>query len=104
MNYKPTTHKEFKKKAFAIPGIKQGYEALEDEFAMISVLMNARRKAGKTQETIAKEMKTTQSVVARIETNVLSRRHAPTLDTLKRYAEALGYVLQIRLVHKKKSA
>ena len=48
MKYKPVTHKEFKKKAFARTGVLKSYKALADEFAIIAELIKARKKSGKT--------------------------------------------------------
>lgn len=61
MSYAPTSHEDFKKKAFAIPGILEGYNALEDEFSMIRALLEARKKAGMTQQEVVKHTHTTQS-------------------------------------------
>jgi len=102
MPFEPVSHEDFKKKAFKIPGVLEGYNALEEEFAMIRELIRARNKSGKTQQEIAKAMQTTQSVVARIESSILEKRHSPTISTLQRYAAALGCVLRIKLVRKKR--
>ena len=40
------------------------YEALQDEFALASALIDARVKASMTQEQLAKAMGTTQATVA----------------------------------------
>lgn len=103
MPFKPVSHEDFKKKAFKIPGVLEGYNALEEEFAMIHAMIDARKKSGKTQEEIAKAMQTTQSVVARIESRLVEKHHSPTINTLRRYAAALGCILQIKLVPRKKS-
>jgi len=42
-------------------------------------------------------MNTTTSIVGRLETGGGSRKHSPTLETLRRYASAFGYELQIKL-------
>ncbi len=98
MSYKPVSHKDFKKKAFAKPGVLEGYNELEEEFAMIAELIKARKMAGKSQTEIAKQMHTTQSTIARLEAGFDRERHSPTLDTLKRYAKALGCRLSIKLI------
>jgi hypothetical protein len=41
MSYKPVSHEDFEKKAFAIPGVLEGYNDLEEEFAMIAELIRA---------------------------------------------------------------
>ena len=73
------------------PSYKQAYDALEDEFTLVSVLIEARAKAEMTQEQVAKAMGTTQAVVARLE----SGRSKPSTQTLQRFAKATGMKLKI---------
>ena len=98
MGYKPVSHDEFEKKAFRRPGVLKAYNELEEEFALIAELIEARKKAGKSQQEVADNMHTTQSVIARIESGFGKKRHSPTLDTLKRYAKAVNCKLRIKLV------
>lgn len=67
---------------------------LEDEFALASQLIEARKKAHLTQDEVAKRMGTTQSVVARLE----SGRPLPSLRSLKRYAQAVNGKVEIRVI------
>jgi|688.fasta_scaffold817516_2 transcriptional regulator with XRE-family HTH domain len=92
------THEQLMKAALARPRVKQEYEALEEEFALLKVLIKARLEAGKTQEQIAKEMGTTTSVVGRLETGGGKQKHSPTVATLQKYAHAVGCALQLKLV------
>lgn len=80
-------HKEWLKR----PGYKRAYEALEEEFNMASALIEARARAGLTQEEVAQRMKTTQTVIARLE----SGRVKPSTRTLERFAAATGTRLRI---------
>jgi ribosome-binding protein aMBF1 (putative translation factor) len=75
-------------------GFRAEYERLKPEFALALSLIRAREKAGLTQAQVAKRMRTTQSVVARIE----SGQNPPNLRTLERYAEAVGRRIQVKLV------
>ena len=100
MSYKPVSHDDFEKKAFAIPGVLEGYNELEEEFAMIAELIKARKLVGKSQKEIAEQMHTSQSTVARLEGGFGRKRHSPTLDTLKRYAQAVNCKIAIKLVPK----
>ncbi|MGH6900335.1 MAG: helix-turn-helix domain-containing protein [Geminicoccaceae bacterium] len=68
------------------------YEALEPEFALASALIEARSRAGMTQEQVAKAMGTTQAVIARLE----GGRVKPSTRTLERFAKATGTRLRIR--------
>ncbi len=80
-------HKKWMKE----PKYRKAYEALEDEFALASALIDARNRAGLTQRELAKKMGTTQPVVARLE----SGRVLPTMRTLQRLAAATGSRLHI---------
>ena len=75
------------------PEYVKAYEKLEEEFAIVRELINARVRAHLTQAEVAKRMGTTQSVVARLE----SGTNSMTLKTLERYAEATGSHLRVQL-------
>ena len=77
---------------------KVAYDALEDEFAALSALLHARTKAGLTQAEVASRMGVTQPVVARIEASLGKKNHSPSLNTLRRYADACGMKLVIQMV------
>ncbi|WP_027370886.1 helix-turn-helix domain-containing protein [Desulfovermiculus halophilus] len=88
-----TSLDELKKRALQNPEVKAEYERLEPEFRFASMLIEARAKAGLSQEQLAQRMGMKQTSVARIE----SGRHNPSMKTLQRYAEATGHKLQIRM-------
>jgi hypothetical protein len=92
------TRDELAKKALKSPGVRKAYDDLEAEFVLLREMIKVRYIAGKTQEEVAKSMGTTTSVVGRLETCGNRQRHSPTLATLRRYARALGYDLQLRFV------
>jgi len=69
------------------------YDALEDEFATLAALLKARTAAGLTQAEVA-----SQPVVARIEASLGKKNHSPSLNTLRRYADACGMRLVIQMV------
>ena len=71
---------------------RKAYEALEEEFALVSAVIDARNRAGLTQQELARKMRTTQPVVARLE----SGRTRPSMRTLERLAKATGSRLLIR--------
>jgi transcriptional regulator with XRE-family HTH domain len=73
------------------PAFRREYDALEEEFALISAIMHARSRAGLTQAQLAKRMKTTQTAIARLE----SGRVKPSTRTLERLAKATGHRLII---------
>ena len=78
-------------KARRNPAYQAAYDALEEEFALVSSVIEARTRAKLTQEQLAKKMGTTQAVVARLE----SGRSMPSTRTLERFAKATGTKLRI---------
>ena len=90
--------KKFKTKALRRPGVKDAYDALEDEFRFLDEILKARLATGLTQTEVAVRCGTTQSAIARLESG--AQRHSPSIATLQRYAKALGYSVELRLVKK----
>lgn len=80
------------------PAFRAAYEAAQEEFAALDVLLRARQQAGLTQAQVAQRMGVKQSALARVEGSLASRRHAPSLATLRKYADAVGCRLEISLV------
>src|SRR5207248_7090294 len=74
------------------PKYKKAYDALEEEFALASAVIDVRNRAGLTQKQLARKMGTTQPVVARLE----GGRTRPSMRTLERLARATGSRLLIR--------
>ena len=72
-------------------------EESQDEFLTLDILLKARKSAGLTQAEIAYRMGMNPASLARIESSIGSRKHAPTLTTLRKYAEACGMKLTIVL-------
>ena len=87
------THTELKNALLRDPHVRVEYDALEDEFALIAQLIEARGRAGLTQAQLAERMGTKQAAVARLE----GGRVRPSLATLRRYAEATGARIVVRL-------
>lgn len=88
------THDEMIEKMLQDPDVKAEYERLQPEFA----LLKARLEAGKTQDEVAQLMHTSKSAISRLENGGGKNKHAPSIATLRRYAEAIGYDLVIQLV------
>lgn len=74
------------------PRYRKAYGALQGEFVIAQAMIDARKRAGLTQTELAKRIKTTQSVIARLE----SGRSLPSGRTLQRYARATSSRLAIR--------
>jgi transcriptional regulator with XRE-family HTH domain len=68
---------------------------------MLRELLLARQQAGLSQAEVAKRMGTKAPAVTRLETSLSEGKHSPTLATLKKYADAVGCKLEIRLVSAK---
>ncbi len=88
-------HVAFLAKASKRKGFTEAYESLELEYEVVKQLLRARTQAGLTQDAVAERMGTTKSAVSRLES---AGKHTPSLSTLKRYAEAVGCDLQVKLV------
>jgi transcriptional regulator with XRE-family HTH domain len=88
------THKELKARALQRPEVKAEYDRLADEFAILDDFLKLRAAAGLTQAEVARRMGTTQSAVARLESG--RGKGSPSLATLRKYAHALGYRLELR--------
>jgi transcriptional regulator with XRE-family HTH domain len=91
-------HSELKEKALKKKNIKTIYEALEPEFSLLRELLNARQKAGVSQAEIATLMGTKAPAITRLESSLSSGKHSPSIATLKKYANALGCHLEIKLI------
>ncbi|ATQ69733.1 MULTISPECIES: helix-turn-helix domain-containing protein [Methylosinus] len=70
---------------------RAAYDALEEEFALVNSMIEARARSKLSQAEVAKRMGTTESAVSRLE----SGRGKPSTRTLERYAEAVGHRLRI---------
>jgi HTH-type transcriptional regulator / antitoxin HipB len=73
---------------FAV-NFEEGYA----DFKIGVILRQAREAAGLTQEEVARRLQTKKSAISRIENHADDVR----LSTLRRYADAVGANLQIRL-------
>jgi DNA-binding XRE family transcriptional regulator len=97
IRYKPIPHDHaaFLKKARKRRGFQAAYKALEIEYAVAGEMLAARTRAGLTQEAVASRMGTSKSTISRLES---AGKHAPSLASLKKYAKAVGCIIEIRLV------
>jgi len=91
-------HGAIKKAALKKPSVKAEYEALGPEFELLRQILSARSKAGLSQADVAERMGTHAPAITRLESALSTGKHSPSIDTLKRYAQAVGCELQIKLV------
>jgi len=96
-SYAPVDHEHaaFLAKALRRKGFAEAYEDLAGDYALVRELLRARIGAGLTQEEVARRMGTTKSAVSRLES---AGAHSPSVATLRRYGQAVGCEVEIRLV------
>jgi ribosome-binding protein aMBF1 (putative translation factor) len=87
-----TSLRGLKARALKNPKVKAAYDALDDEYALAAVLIDARAKAKLTQSELVRRMGTTQSAIARLE----SGRAVPSGATLLKFAKAVGRRLSVQ--------
>jgi DNA-binding XRE family transcriptional regulator len=99
LKYEPVLHdhEAFLREARQRESFSTAYDALEEEYALLREMLAARVRSGLTQEALAKAMGTTKSAVSRLESG---GKHSPTVNTLTKYADAVGCRLEVRLVPK----
>lgn len=90
-------HAEIRKKVMNDPIAREAYERTTKEIEIALMLRKKRELANISQEALAKKIKTTRSAISRLESAGMSR-HSPSLDTLLKYANALGYTMKLTLV------
>ena len=84
--------KEYKQILLKKPGFREALEETKLEYQIARGLIKARIEKGLSQTDLAKRMKTTQSVISRVE----NARTTPTLSFLKRLAGVLNIPLRIQ--------
>lgn len=89
----PTSKDTFKE-------LKDGTKFLKEDFFLCQSIIQARKAAGLTQAAVAKRMGTKKSAVARLERSLATRKHSPAIVTLRKYANAVGCCLEIKLIPK----
>jgi transcriptional regulator with XRE-family HTH domain len=81
------------------PDVKAEFDQLNrEEFAILDEILAARKKAGLSQAEVAKRMGTQAPAIARLESSLASGKHSPSLNTLRKYAAALGKRIELHLV------
>ena len=92
------THGEIVAKLLKRPGVRQEVERIErDEGVLLDILLKARHDAGLTQAQVAERMGTQPPAIARLERALATGKHSPSIATLRKYAEACGKALEVRL-------
>jgi ribosome-binding protein aMBF1 (putative translation factor) len=94
--YKPVSHDKFLEECRKDPEFVKEYERQAPERELLHEMLKARKKANLSQTEVAGRMGTKASAVSRLES--LNDRRSPSLNTLRNYAEALGFRLKIKFV------
>lgn len=76
---------------------KAEYDALEEEYQLLREMLSARKRAQLTQAEVAEKMGTKAPSVVRLEASSGQKKHSPSLNTLRKYAQAVGCRLEIHL-------
>ena len=80
------------------PGVRAEVERIErEEGVLLDALLKARQKAGLTQAQIAELMGTQASAIARLERALATGKHSPSLATVRKYVNACGKRLVLRV-------
>jgi DNA-binding XRE family transcriptional regulator len=97
LKYQPVAHdhEAFIARASKREGFTDAYASLELEYQLANQMLKARARAGLTQDAVANIMGTTKSAISRLEA---TGKHAPSIATLKRYANAVGCDLQVKFI------
>lgn len=80
------------------PGFEKAWHELDTEFELMESMIKARKKAGLTQEELARKIGTKQPALSRLESGAFNKA---TVGTLKSIAEALNANLVIKLKTKR---
>ena len=83
-----------KKRMEQYPEFWSGYDERLETFTLGVMLKQARLESGLTQEEIAQRLKTTKSVVSRMENHATDIR----LSTLEKFAKAVGRRIHVALL------
>ena len=91
------THEQLMEAWMSDPEFKTAYDALEEEFQLLREMLQARQRAGLTQAQVAESMGTKAPAIARLEAFTLRDKSSPSIQTLRKYAKAVGCHLDIHL-------
>jgi ribosome-binding protein aMBF1 (putative translation factor) len=92
------THSQLVKKIMRRPGVKAEVERIErEEGELLDSLLKARHDAGLSQADVAERMGTQAPAVARLERALATGKHSPSVATLRKYVDACGKKLVLRV-------
>ena len=89
-----TTLNDFIEEQLQDPILKEKYDALEPEFAVMQAVIDARKNQGITQKELSELTGISQADISRLERGTGN----PSIKTLRRVAHALHMALKIEFV------
>jgi len=90
---------DFLKEELKDPEIREEYERLQPEHALIQAMIDARQKSGMTQKELADRTGIAQSDISKLEHGNAN----PSIRTLQRLAKGMGMVLKIEFAQEQPS-
>ena len=92
------THDQVVKTLMRRPAVRAEVERIErEEGELLDALLKARHEAGLSQAQVAERMGTHAPAIARLERSLSTGKHSPSLATLRKYADACGKQLVLRV-------
>jgi DNA-binding XRE family transcriptional regulator len=99
MKTKTMAHEAMVAKILKNTAVRAEHDRLNrEEFAILDEILSARRAAGLSQAQVAERMGTKAPAIARLESALATGKHSPSLNTLRKYAAALGKRVEVHLV------
>lgn len=99
MKARTMTHEQLIARMLESPAVRAEHDRLNrEEFAILDEILAARHAAGLSQAQVAERMGTKAPAIARLESALASGKHSPSLNTLRKYAAALGKRVEVHLV------
>ena len=92
------THDQIIEALLRRSAVRAEVERIErDEGELLDALLKARHEAGLSQAQVAERMGTHAPAVARLERSLATGKHSPSLATLRKYVDACGKQLLLRV-------
>jgi len=92
------THDQIVKALIRRPAVRAEVERIErEEGELLDALLKARHEAGLSQAQVAERMGTHAPAIARLERSLATGKHSPSLATLRKYADACGKQLVLKV-------
>ena len=92
------THDQIVEALLRRSAVRAEVERIErDEGELLDALLKARHEAGLSQAQVAERMGTHAPAIARLERSLATGKHSPSLATLRKYVDACGKQLLLRV-------